>query len=323
MSMIRFDGQVAVVTGAGRGIGRAHARFLASRGAQVVVNDYNTTIDGDPGDSAENPAETVANELRAAGGAAVSNTDSVAVPDGAARIIEQAISTYGRIDILVNNAAVALCDHIHQEPGPLYDRNLDTLLKGPMYMSRAAWPHMQEQNYGRILNTSSASIFGFSWPDGNFMGAYVLAKAAIFSYTRQIGSYGEQFGIKANAILPLGFSRTNADGGKLEGSEQGEFIRKHLPAELVASGAGYLLSTECPVSGECFSAAGGRVARVVFAEPTGFWSAATTPEDIRDHWAEVMGDVSDDDTLNGFHQVTSLDQETKLMARAGIGSNRG
>jgi hypothetical protein len=320
MSEISFEGKVAVVSGAGRGLGRAYARLLAARGASVLVNDYNVAVNGAPGDPGENPAETVAAELRARGAQAVSNTDSIGDPDGAERIIGQAISSFGRLDILINNAGVGMCDNVQDEPGPLYDVNMNTTLRGTVLMTRAAWPHLLKQEHGRVLNVSSAAIFGSQWPDGGVLGAYALAKAGIFAYTRQIGSYGEPLGIRVNAVLPVGFSRTNAEGGAFEGSETGEFFRKHLPAEAVANAAGFLVSEDCPVTGQCFSVGGGRVARVVFAEPRGFWSPDLTPEQVRDNWAEVMGNVGDDKTLNGFQEVVSLDHEFELLAASGVGT---
>jgi NAD(P)-dependent dehydrogenase (short-subunit alcohol dehydrogenase family) len=294
---------------------------LAARGASVVVNDYNVAVDGSPGDSTENPAEKVVAELRGLGASAVSNNDSVADPHGSARIVEQAIEAFGRVDVVVNNAGVGYSDHIHEEPGPLYDVNMGTHLLGAMFVTRAALPHMVEQGGGRVLNVSSGAIFGSAWPDGNVLGAYALAKAGVFAYTRQMGRYAEPLGVKVNAVLPFGFSRTNADeGGHMAGSEPGEMFRTVLPAEAVANGAIFLVSDACPVSGQCFSIGGGRVARVVFAEPRGFVSANITPEGVRDNWGAVMGDVDGDATLHNFQEVVSLDQEFQLMVAAGVGS---
>jgi NAD(P)-dependent dehydrogenase (short-subunit alcohol dehydrogenase family) len=315
MSDISFEGKVAVITGAGRGLGRAHARLLASRGASVVINDYNVAVDGSAGSSNENPAETVAAELRASGANAVSNADSIADPRGAAQIVEQALDSFGRLDILINNAGVGMCDPIQEEPGPLYDRNMETTLLGTVLMTRAAWPHLVEHGRGRVLNVSSGAIFGSTWPDGTVLGSYAFAKAGVFAETRQMGRYGEQFGVKVNAILPLGFSRTNADDdGAMKGGEFGEFFRQYLPAEAVASGAAFMLSDDCPVTGQCFSIGGGRVARVVFAEPRGFFSRDITPEQVRDNWAEVMGDVAADDTMHGFSEVARKERAFQMVA---------
>ena len=317
MDDLRFDGRVALVTGGGGSIGRAHAMLLASRGAKVVVNDYNTTVAGDPTSGNANPAELVVKALRTLGAEAVANGDSVADASGAAQMVQAALDHFGRIDIIVNNAGIAVCDNVHEEPGPLYERNLKILLEGPMFVARAAWPRLKAQKFGRILNTSSASIFGFNQPDGNWWGSYVLAKSAVAAYTRQLGGFGEALGIKVNAILPLAYSRMNWD--LLKGTPEGEYLEKFATAESVAAAAGYLLHEQCPVSGACFSVSGGRIARVIYAEPMGYHHPRLTPEDVRDNWAQAMGEVGEQYLLKGFHEIPNLLQESILMQQAGVG----
>jgi NAD(P)-dependent dehydrogenase (short-subunit alcohol dehydrogenase family) len=316
---LRFDGRVALVTGAGGSIGRAHALLLAARGAKVVVNDYHTTLAGEPTRLGANPGEKVVAELRALGAQAIANDDSVADAQGAARMIQTAIDHFGRIDIIVNNAGIAVCDNVHDEPGPLYERNMQILLEGPMMVVRAAWPHMKAQKFGRILNTSSTSVFGFNQPDGNWWGSYVLAKSAVSAYTRQIGGYGEALGIKTNAILPMAYSRMNWD--LLKGTPEGEFLEKFATADSVAAAAGYLLHEQCPVSGASFSVSGGRIARIVYAEPLGYHQHDLTPEDVRDHWAQAMGSVGDQYLLNEFYELPNLLQESMLALKAGVGKH--
>ena len=306
-----------------RSLGRAYARALAARGALVVVNDYNVAIDGGPGD-VEHPAESVTAELRASGAEAVANPDSIAEPEGAARIVAQAVDTFGGLDILVNNAGIGMCDNIEDEPGRLFHVNMNTTLLGTVLMTRAAWPHLAEHGRGRIINVSSGAIFGASWADGGILGSYTYAKAGVFAETRQIARYGEAFGIKANAVFPMGLARTNAEGdGAMAEGEFGEFFRKHLPAEAVANGALFLLTEDCPVSGQGFSIGGGRVARVVFAEPPGFFARDITPEQVRDNWAAVVGEVGEDDSLHGFLEVSSLEREFQLVAAASVGGDQG
>jgi NAD(P)-dependent dehydrogenase (short-subunit alcohol dehydrogenase family) len=319
MSDLRFDDRVALVTGAGGAIGRAHALLLAERGAKVVVNDYGTSVAGEKGDAPDPRGEQVAREIRDAGGAAVVNTDSVAEQAGAERMVKAALDAYGRLDIIVNNAGIAVCDHVWQEPGPKYGLNMGILVEGPAYVVRAAWDTMKKQGYGRILNTSSASIFGFNWPDGNWMGSYVLAKSAVMAYTRQIGGQGEEHGIKANAILPLAYSRMNAES--LKGTPEGDYLKTFAGPEHVATAAAYLLHEECPVTGLAFSVSGGRIARVLYAEPLGYHHPALTPELVRENWAAAMGEVGEDNRLSpDFFQIVNLLQESELMVAAGVGS---
>ena len=251
MSELRFDGRVALITGAGGSIGRAHATLLASRGAKIVVNDYNTTVSGEPGSGGLNPGERVVADLKALGVEAISNSDSVADEAGAKRMVQAALDHFGRLDIIVNNAGIAVCNYVHEEPGPLYERNMKILLEGPMFVVRAAWEQMKKQKFGRILNTSSASIFGFNQPDGNWWGSYVMAKSAVTAYTRQLGGFGEQFGIKANAILPLAYSRMNWD--LLKGTPEGEYMEKYATPESVAAASCYLLHYECHLPGAALS----------------------------------------------------------------------
>src|SRR3546814_785123 len=156
MGELRFDGRVALVTGAGGSIGRAHAMLLASRGAKLVINDYNTTISGDRSADTDNPGTRVVKEIRDMGGEAVFNGDSVADPAGASRMVQDAIDNFGRIDIIVNNAGIVVSDHVHEEPGPLYSRNFDILLNGPLLIVRAAWEIMKAQGYGRKIGREHA-----------------------------------------------------------------------------------------------------------------------------------------------------------------------
>jgi hypothetical protein len=151
------------------------------------------------------------------------------------------------------------------------------------------------------------------------MGSYVLAKSAVMAYTRQIGGQGEAHGIKANAILPLAYSRMNSES--LKGTPEGDYLKTYAGPEHVASAAGYLLHEECPVTGQSFSVSGGRIARVLFAEPLGFHHPALTPELVRDNWEAAVGEVGEDNRLSPeFFQILNLLQESELMVAAGVGS---
>ena len=159
MADLGFDGKVAIVTGAGGGLGREHALLLAGRGAMVVVNDVGGAVDGTGGDAG--PGQQVVDEITAAGGEAVLDTNSVATPEGGAAIVQTALDTFGRIDIVVNNAGILRDKSFHNMTPDLVDPVIDVHLRGAFYVTQPAWVHMREQSYGRIVVTaSSAGIFG-------------------------------------------------------------------------------------------------------------------------------------------------------------------
>src|SRR5579862_9737212 len=159
MADIGFDGRVAIITGAGGGLGREHALLLASRGALVVVNDVGGALDGSGGDAG--PGQQVVDEIKAAGGEAVLDTNSVATPDGGAAIVQAALDSFGRIDIVVNNAGILRDKSFHNMTPDLFDPVIDVHLRGAFYVTQPAWVHMREQAYGRVVMTaSSAGIFG-------------------------------------------------------------------------------------------------------------------------------------------------------------------
>ncbi|MFN5601799.1 MAG: SDR family NAD(P)-dependent oxidoreductase, partial [Acidimicrobiaceae bacterium] len=178
MSQLTYDGKVAVITGAGGGLGRQHALLLASRGALVVVNDLGGTVDGSGADSSA--AQKVVDEIRAAGGEAVANHDSVSTPEGGEGIIQTAVDAYGRVDIVINNAGILRDKTVHNMTPDLVDPVIDVHLKGAFNVTRPAWIRMREQGYGRIVSTSSAAgIFG------NFGQAnYGAAKMGLVGFSR-------------------------------------------------------------------------------------------------------------------------------------------
>ncbi|MGR6998283.1 SDR family NAD(P)-dependent oxidoreductase [Yinghuangia aomiensis] len=192
---LRFDGRVAVVTGAGRGLGRAYAHLLAARGASVVVNDLGVTTQGAP--SHEDRAGTVAAEITAAGGDAVPNRDTVATPEGGQALIGTALDAYGRIDILVNNAGPqggGLFDTVTDEQ---IDTPLRPHLHGAFHVTRPAWRAMCEQGYGRVVMTSSQAVLGIPGS-----GPYSAAKGGIVGLTNTLALEGARHGIRVNAVLP-------------------------------------------------------------------------------------------------------------------------
>jgi NAD(P)-dependent dehydrogenase (short-subunit alcohol dehydrogenase family) len=281
---LRFDGRVAVVTGAGRGLGRAHAMLLAARGARVVVNDLGGEKEGtgaDPG-----PAEQVVKEITDAGGEAVANAASVADPAGARSIVSDAIDAFGGIDIVVNNAGILTIDDFPTLPVDVFKRHLDVHLVGSFNVTQAAWPHLVERGYGRVMITISSGALGTAPAV-----SYSSAKGGLISLARSLAQLGAPDGIKVNVLCPTAFTRMVGDPtlraragvpqlGEREKEGRGQ-------PEDVSPLVAFLVHESCPTTGEMFSMTGTNVGRLYIAETRGYTAARLTPEDIRDHWAEV------------------------------------
>jgi NAD(P)-dependent dehydrogenase (short-subunit alcohol dehydrogenase family) len=190
MSEMRFDGRVAIVTGAGNGLGRSYARMLAARGAKVVVNDIGTSSMGKGHDEA--PAHAVAREIIDAGGQAVADTHTVADERSAGAIVQTAIDAFGKVDILVNNAGISIMAPFGELSSADFTKVVNTNMMGVVWTCRAAWPHMQKARYGRIVNITSTSFLGHPT-----LTAYVTARAATFGFTRTLGLEGTEYNISA------------------------------------------------------------------------------------------------------------------------------
>src|SRR5262245_60412520 len=205
MADLGFDGKVAIITGAGGGLGRSHALELAKRGALVVVNDLGGATDGTG--SSETAAQKVVDEITAAGGEAVANYDSVATPEGGTAIVQSALDAWGKVDIVINNAGILRDAAFKNMDADKLEPVLDVHVKGAFYVTQAAWASMRENNYGRIVNASSAAgIFG------NFgQTNYGAAKAGLVGFTRVLAVEGAKNNIKANAIAPVAKSRMTED----------------------------------------------------------------------------------------------------------------
>jgi NAD(P)-dependent dehydrogenase (short-subunit alcohol dehydrogenase family) len=275
---LRFDGRVAVVTGAGQGLGRAHALLLARRGARVVVNDHGTRPDG--GGASEDPARHVVREIEAEGGEAVPDFGSVATPEGGRGLVETALDAFGQVDIIVHNAGISGTGGIaHLEPDQL-GAVLDTHLRGAFYVIGPAWPHMRARRYGRVVNTvSNAGLFGL--PGAS---AYSAAKGGLVALTRALAGEGAPHGIIVNAVAPAAVTRLTAD---LDAGPLSDWWQKWFAPERVSPVVAWLAHEDCPVTGEVYSAGGGRVARVLAVETTGYWSGQLDPEAVRDHADEI------------------------------------
>ncbi len=277
MSGLSFDGRVAVVTGAGRGIGRAYALLLAERGASVVVNDLGGSREGDGRD--DEPATTVAGEIVDAGGRAVADTSDVSEVAGGQALIDQAVDTFGRIDIVVNNAGIIRWAGLPEADSANLEAHLSVHVGGSFNTTRAAWPHMVAQGYGRVVMTTSTGMLGL--PDN--LG-YATAKAALIGMTRSLTVAGAAHGIKINLIAPNAWTRM---GGA---DAESRSAPKQMEPELVAPMVGFLSHEDCDVSGELYVAGAGRFARLFIASTEGYVHPRPeqlTIEDIAEHWATI------------------------------------
>jgi NAD(P)-dependent dehydrogenase (short-subunit alcohol dehydrogenase family) len=301
MDELRFDGRVAVITGAGRGLGRAYAMLLASRGAQVVVNDLGSEIAG--GGRSREPAETTAAEIVAAGGEAVANFGDVADDDDAGAMVQLAIDAFGRLDIVINNAGVDTVGSFDTLTRDSFDALLRVHVGGSFAVTKAAWPHLVQQGYGRVLMTGSAGALGIE-----DMAHYCTAKAAIFGLTRALSLEGGPLGITVNTIMPGAATRMmyasveEAEAGRTNTQLPSREQLAMMPPELVAPVVGWLVHERCNVTGEFFQSAGGGVNRVFFGLTSGFADPALTVESVRDHWPEIV-DESSYKSVRSVHDV--------------------
>jgi NAD(P)-dependent dehydrogenase (short-subunit alcohol dehydrogenase family) len=283
MNKHSFEGRVAVVTGAGRGIGRAYARLLAERGASVVVNDLGGSMQGLGADAG--PAAAVAAEIVASGGAAIADNNDVSGTEGAQALVGAAVERFGRIDILVNNAGIIRWVGMPEVDADNLAQHHAVHVGGSFNTTRAAWPHMVEQRYGRIVNTSSSGMFGLI---ENL--SYATAKAGVVGLTRSLMTEGVAHGIKVNAIMPAAMTRmAGRSADETEALDNADASSSAAMAtDLVAPMVAFLAHEDCPVSGEIYAAGGGRFARVFIASTEGYVSGADpTIEDIAQHWATI------------------------------------
>jgi NAD(P)-dependent dehydrogenase (short-subunit alcohol dehydrogenase family) len=276
MNQIAFDGRVAVVTGAGGGLGRAHALLLAARGAAVVVNDLGGSLSGVGGD--QSAAQKVVAEITAAGGRALANGDDIATPEGAQRLIDAAVQAYGRVDILINNAGILRDKTLIKMDPADFETVVRVHLLGSAWCSRAVWPVMQQQQYGRIvMTTSAAGLYG------NFgQSNYGAAKLGIVGLMNTLKHEGAKFGIRVNTVAPVAITRMT------EGLPFSRMLTEALP-ERVAAGVVYLASEGCELTGQILSAGAGYFSTVRIVEGVGVHAPAgdVTPEFVAAHWAEI------------------------------------
>jgi NAD(P)-dependent dehydrogenase (short-subunit alcohol dehydrogenase family) len=270
---LSFENRVALITGSGGGLGREHALLLASRGAQIIVNDLGGAVDGTGGDLG--PAAKTAKEINDLGGVAIADGNSVATVEGGEAMVKAAIDAYGRIDIVINNAGILRDKTFHNMTPDLWQAVIDVHLTGAYNVTKAAWPQMREQNYGRVVNTASNS--GIL---GNFGQAnYGAAKMGLVGLTRVLAAEGKKYNIKVNALAPVARTRMTED---ILGP-----MAERLDPKLVAPIVAWLVHEDCPVTSEIYSAAGGRIARMFIGLCEGYYNAELSLEDVRDNFDQI------------------------------------
>lgn len=285
--LLKLKDQVVVVTGGGRGIGRAHCLLLAERGARVVVNDLGGDRVG--ADRSTAPADDVVAEIVARGQSAIANYNDISTEAGATALVEAAVATFGRIDSIIHNAGVTTIVPLLEQTERSYRATVSASLDGGYYLARAAWPHMIAQHSGRIVMTgSSIGMFG---QEGSV--PYAAAKAGLVGMVRALALEGAAHGIHVNMLCVgahtrltrLMFERQEMTPA-LEAVE--EWWAKYLTPEQVAPVALYLVHPDSQENGECLEVIGGRVGRYFTGLTAGFTGLALTPEEVRDNLARVM-----------------------------------
>jgi NAD(P)-dependent dehydrogenase (short-subunit alcohol dehydrogenase family) len=294
---IRFQDQVVIVTGAGGGLGRAHALLFAKHGAKVVVNDLGGSTHGEGANASA--ADKVVEEIRAAGGTAVANHDSVT--DGE-KIVQCALDTFGRIDVVVNNAGILRDKTFHKMEDADWDLVYKVHVEGAYKVTRAAWPHMREQGYGRIIFTASTSgIYG------NFgQSNYGMAKLGLYGLTRTLAIEGRKNNILVNAIAPTGGTRMT------EGLIPPQ-IFEQLKPELVSPLVVYLASQACAETSGLFEVGGGWIGKTRWERSLGAGfdpRAGFSPEDVADHWQQIC---DFDDAVHPADNIEALQEMMKHL----------
>ncbi len=293
MSEVRFDGRVAVITGAGGGLGRAYALLLSSRGAKVVVNDLGGSFDGVGADT--RAAQLVVDEIKAAGGEAAPSYDSVSDPESAENIIKTAVDAFGKVDILINNAGILRDKSLLKMSLEDYRLVMSVHMDGTYFCTKAAFPIMREQGYGRIVNTASGTgVYG------NFGQAnYGAAKMGIVGFTNCIKQEGAKYNILANVIVPQAGTRMTA-------TVLPPNVVDKLKPDYVAPIVGWLVSEQCNVSGQLYMAGAGYYSRSAITEGPGVFldpEGTITIEDVVEKLPQIQ-------SLEGGREYGSVTEQT-------------
>lgn len=273
---MRFDDDVVIVTGAGRGLGRAYALLFAERGASVVVNDLDEAV-----------AQEVVEEIKRTGGKAVADSHSVADAQSAQGIVDTALKAFGTVTVLVNNAGIITYSSFADLDDRLWRSMNSVTLDGTYFVSKAVWPVFAKNSYGRIVNvTSNAGFAGTPT-----LSHYGTAKLGVAGLTKNLAHEGAEHGIKVNAIAPMAVTRMNAEAffGNAKPREDTwqDDITSGLvpmgPASIVAPTTLWLAHRTTDITGEIFSTSSGKVGRVAFIVGDGYFNPNHTPEDLRDN----------------------------------------
>jgi NAD(P)-dependent dehydrogenase (short-subunit alcohol dehydrogenase family) len=300
MGELRFDGRSVIVTGAGRGIGRCHAMFLASRGAQVVVADLGGKLDGTG--SSSDPADEAVKEIEAAGGTAVACYASVADEAGAAAIVQAALDSFGRLDVVVNNAGIADPDWFEDLSLDRYRRMVEVHFMGTVNVVQVAYPHLIAGGYGRIVNTCSEAGFGLVPKATSYGGA----KGGVYAFTRSLAQDSIRHGILVNAVVPRANTRLSAPSVlaktyDIPGDSFADVMQLFAP-ELVSPAAVFLAHESCTLNGELIVSGGGQVQRIAAVMTKGISHEQMTPEVVAEN-LEALMDMTDAQVMGlGAHQ---------------------
>jgi NAD(P)-dependent dehydrogenase (short-subunit alcohol dehydrogenase family) len=295
--MIDFDGQVAIVTGAGRGMGRSIALLLAERGASVLVNDYGGDEFGNPGTSRE--AEAVVAEIRAAGGKAIASSVTVGDGAGADAIVNAALAAFGRVDVLINNAGGSTIAPLDDLTDAALERVMRTNYWGAYMLIRRVWPHMRTQQYGRIINVCSSAVLGIGT-----IAPYSSAKGAMVGLTHEAAIEGKPHDILVNGTFPAGYSRLAAKSAE----DARRWMETYFQPEFVAQAYAYFASRDMQHTGDIYGVGAGRVSRIAFVNNDGYFTRDLTPELV----AQNIDRIRD---LAGAVHVASSWEENQRYAR--------
>jgi len=299
MAELRFDGRVAVISGAGRGLGRAYAELLTARGASVVVNDLGVDVSGTGQNSS--PAEETSEHIRAAGGVAIASDADVSTVDGATAVVNTALETFGHLDIVINNAGIFNLREFPETDSGHLSRHLDVHVLGSFNLTHAAWPHLVASPSPRVVLVTSVAAFGLPG-----YVSYGTAKAALIGMTMNLAVAGEPFGIKSNAVLPVANTRMALAGGVTQ--EQLDALapaeRDRQQPERVAPLVALLVHESFTETGQIYEAGHGRFARVFVAECPGYVNVDATVEDVQENWREINDENGYRVPRNAFSSLT-------------------